>query len=85
MLQRYAEKGELPRHAPAAMARQIIYLILMAFQDTLLGRHVPLPAPALGGLCPLVECHVLPTPSALVCSATGGEDSKEKGGTHEAA
>ncbi len=46
MLQRYAEKGELPRHAPAAMARQIIYLILMAFQDTLLGRHVPLAASA---------------------------------------
>jgi AcrR family transcriptional regulator len=40
MLQRYAAKGELPRRAPAAMARQIIYLILMAFQDTLLGRHV---------------------------------------------
>jgi AcrR family transcriptional regulator len=41
MLQRYVEKGELPRHAPAATARQIIYLIRMAFQDTLLGRHVP--------------------------------------------
>lgn len=41
MLQRYAEKGELPRDAPAATARQVIYLILMAFQDTLLGRHVP--------------------------------------------
>ncbi len=41
MLQRYAEKAELPRHAPAATARQIIYLILMAFQDTLLGRLVP--------------------------------------------
>lgn len=41
MLQRYAEKGDLPRHTPAATARQIIYLILMAFQDTLLGRHVP--------------------------------------------
>lgn len=40
MLQRYAEKGELPRHAPADTARQIIYLILMAFQDALLGRHV---------------------------------------------
>jgi AcrR family transcriptional regulator len=41
MLQRYAEKGELPLDAPAATARQIIYVILMAFQDTLLGRHVP--------------------------------------------
>ena len=39
-LQRYAEKGELPRNAPETMARQVIYLILMAFQDTLLGRHV---------------------------------------------
>lgn len=41
VLQRYTEKGELPRDAPEAMARQIIYLILMAFQDTLLARHVP--------------------------------------------
>src|SRR4030042_863134 len=40
MLQRYAEKGELPREAPKTMARQVIYLILMAHQDTLLGRHV---------------------------------------------
>lgn len=44
MLQRYAEKGELPGDATEATARQIIYLILMAFQDTLLGRHVPLAA-----------------------------------------
>jgi hypothetical protein len=41
MLQRYSEKGELPRDATEAMARQIIYPIPMAFQDTLLGRHVP--------------------------------------------
>ena len=40
VLQRYAKKGELPRSAPAATARQIIYLILMTFQDMLLGRHV---------------------------------------------
>ncbi|MEE8346139.1 MAG: helix-turn-helix domain-containing protein [Dehalococcoidia bacterium] len=39
-LQRYAEKGELSPKAPEIMARQVIYLILMAFQDTLLGRHV---------------------------------------------
>lgn len=39
-LQRYEEKGELPRDAPKTMARQVIYLILMAFQDTLLGRHI---------------------------------------------
>jgi AcrR family transcriptional regulator len=46
MLQRYVEKGELPRRAAADTARQIIYLILMAFQDALLGRHVPPSAPA---------------------------------------
>ncbi len=40
VLQRYVEKGELPGHGPEAMARQVIYLILMAFQDTLLGRHI---------------------------------------------
>ncbi len=40
VLQRYAKKGELSRNAPEATARQIIYLILMAFQDTLLGRHL---------------------------------------------
>ena len=46
MLQRYAQKGELPQSAPAATARQIIYLILMAFEDALLGRHVRLAASA---------------------------------------
>jgi AcrR family transcriptional regulator len=40
VLERYAEKGELSCDATEAMARQIIYLILMAFQDTLLERHV---------------------------------------------
>jgi AcrR family transcriptional regulator len=40
VLQRYTEKGELPDNSPQAMARQVIYLILMAFQDTLMGRHV---------------------------------------------
>ncbi len=40
VLQRYTEKGELPGDSPQAMARQVIYLILMAFQDTLMGRHV---------------------------------------------
>ncbi len=40
VLERYAEKGELPPDSPGAMARQIIYVILMAFQDTLIGRHV---------------------------------------------
>jgi hypothetical protein len=41
VLRRYAEKGDLPGVAPEALARQSIYLILMAFQDTLMGRHVP--------------------------------------------
>jgi AcrR family transcriptional regulator len=40
VLKRYAEKGDLPGSTPEAMARQIIYVILMAFQDTLFGRHV---------------------------------------------
>ncbi len=40
VLKRYAEKGDLPRNSPGGMARQIIYVILMAFQDTLMGRHV---------------------------------------------
>lgn len=41
VLQRYAEQGDLPRSTPEFMARQIIYVILMAFHDTLFGRHVP--------------------------------------------
>lgn len=40
VLERYAERGLLPAAAVGAMARQTIYMILMAFQDTLLGRHV---------------------------------------------
>ena len=41
VLQRYVGKGELPGDDDVqAMARQIIYTILMAFQDSLLGRHV---------------------------------------------
>jgi AcrR family transcriptional regulator len=39
-LQRYVEKGELPPEAPQTLVRQVIYLILMAFEDTLMGRHV---------------------------------------------
>jgi AcrR family transcriptional regulator len=40
VLQRYEGKGELRTAAPAdELARQIIYTILMAFQDSLLGRH----------------------------------------------
>ncbi|HLA18785.1 MAG TPA: hypothetical protein VJ253_05615, partial [Dehalococcoidia bacterium] len=41
VLRRYAEKGGLPGLTPEALARQVIYLILMAFEDTLMGRHVP--------------------------------------------
>jgi AcrR family transcriptional regulator len=41
VLQRYEEKGELPNDSPSVLARQIIYVILMAFQDTIMGRHVP--------------------------------------------
>jgi len=44
VLRRYAEKGDLPGVTPEALSRQVIYLILMAFEDTLLGRHVPLQA-----------------------------------------
>jgi len=41
VLRRYAEKGGLHGVTPEVLARQAIYLILMAFQDTLMGRHVP--------------------------------------------
>ncbi len=40
VLERYAKKGELQGNDLRSTARQIIYLILMTFQDTLLGRHV---------------------------------------------
>ena len=41
VLARYADKGELPGNSPEMVARHIIYTILMAFQESLLGRHVP--------------------------------------------
>ena len=41
VLTRYAEKGELPGNSPELVARHIIYTILMAFQESLLGRHLP--------------------------------------------
>jgi len=41
VLDRYVAKGELPADDVQAIARQVIYTILMAFQDTLLGRHAP--------------------------------------------
>lgn len=40
VLRRYEEKGELRSAEPTdELARQIIYTIMMAFQDSLLGRH----------------------------------------------
>ncbi len=68
VLQRYTEKGELPGDSPQAMARQVIYLILMAFQDTLMGRHVsPEAAPeerrqALAAFVGNAMNHFLPNP-----------------------
>ncbi len=46
VLDRYVSKGELPRDDVQAIARQVIYTILMPFQDTLLGRHAPAATPA---------------------------------------
>lgn len=40
VLARYVDKGELSSDDVRRTARQIIYPILMAFQDTLLGRHI---------------------------------------------
>ena len=39
VLQRYEGKGELRDGPPDELARHVIYTILMAFQDSLLGRH----------------------------------------------
>jgi AcrR family transcriptional regulator len=41
VLTRYRDKGELPGNSPETVARHIIYTILMAFQESLLGRHLP--------------------------------------------
>jgi len=40
VLDRYHDRGAIPVDAPAAISRQVIYLILMAFVESLLGRHV---------------------------------------------
>ncbi len=70
VLKRYAEKGDLPRNSPGGMARQIIYVILMAFQDTLIGRHVsPKATPeerreALRAFVDDALAHLLPVPAA---------------------
>lgn len=39
VLGRYVQKGDLAASAVPTLARQIIYTILMAFEDNLLGRH----------------------------------------------
>jgi AcrR family transcriptional regulator len=39
LLRRYEDKGELHKGAAEDLARHVIYTILMAFQDSLLGRH----------------------------------------------
>jgi hypothetical protein len=39
VLLRYETKGELPSGMAEDVARHVIYTILMAFQDSLLGRH----------------------------------------------
>jgi AcrR family transcriptional regulator len=46
VLLRYEKKGELPAGAPKELARQIIYTILMTFEDSLLARHVSPGAPS---------------------------------------
>ncbi len=46
VLQRYEDKGLLAKNSTGTMARQIIYVIMMAFQDALLGRHVSTSASA---------------------------------------
>ncbi len=46
VLRRYQERGEMPEHlSPDLMARQIIYIHTMAFQESLLGRCHPSDAP----------------------------------------
>jgi AcrR family transcriptional regulator len=40
VLGRYEAKGELPGNSRAVLSRQVVYVILMAFVESLLGRHV---------------------------------------------
>jgi hypothetical protein len=46
VLTRYQAKGELPGDSLTSLSRQVIYLILMSFVESLLGRNVPPTAPA---------------------------------------
>jgi hypothetical protein len=39
VLKRYENKGELPSGSPDTLARQVIYLVHMAFVESLLGRQ----------------------------------------------
>lgn len=45
VLRRYEEKGDLASDSAGTLSRQIIYTILMAFEDSLLGRHIAANAP----------------------------------------
>ncbi len=45
VLQRYEEKGDIEKNSTDTLGRQIIYTILMAFEDSLLGRHIAASAP----------------------------------------
>jgi AcrR family transcriptional regulator len=40
VLKRYEKKGDLPSNSAGLLAREVIYLIQMAFVESLLGRHV---------------------------------------------
>ncbi len=44
VLRRYQEKNEVPEAAAGPLARQVIYTILMTFEEGLLGRHISLKA-----------------------------------------
>ena len=70
VMERYAEKGDLPSNSPRGMARPINYVTLMAFRDTLIGRHVS-PKPtleecreALRAFATDPLAHLLPVPAA---------------------
>jgi AcrR family transcriptional regulator len=41
VLTRYAARGDLPPEDAPLLARQVIYTILMSFEESLLGRHLP--------------------------------------------
>ncbi len=58
VLQRYRDKGALQVELPDVLARHIVYAVLMPFEDSLRGRHVPASASAAdrrAALCSFVE------------------------------